>query len=725
MKIKRFLCVALVILMLPLWVIGCDDNTQTPGDDTNVSEADKLIDAEGRIKLVDGGAPLYTIIRSDNASSAVSKLSGLIVDAVIEKCGVELPMNSDWLERGTEPDPNAKEILIGTTNRAESTTVSDSLSDINFGIEVVGNKIVITAKEDVNVERAVAYFIENYIDTVPAVDGKFSVEGNINYRSSSEYITLATTGNDNYMVTWPYSEKEYCIWTYTAGNSLESLAAELYTLLGNEKKHSLALSSDRLLLETMDPNAWKEVLVGSTTRNETLQVKATLDYNEYAIKVVNNKVVVTGMGHSSTREAVELFKSFLEKYRDSATGAYRLPADFAYTSTYSGAKSWELAIPEYVGGRLDSVSDGGDSSYVAVVKETTKDEYDTYLASLEAAGYSKHSENTIGENFFAIYKNVKTVLNVYYTTYDASTHIVVEKASTTNLPATAAENTYTDKGIKPTITQMFINHFEKNGAANNGGQCYVFELADGRFIVVDGGPNGKENNKDDAENLYNLLLDRSGGEKPVIAAWFVTHLHGDHVITFQDFADKYASKVTVEDVIYNYPIADMCNGLTTEAINTFNKAINKFTGANKIKTHTGQKFYYANAEIDMILAQDLIYPQYVQFYNDSSLTFMVKMAGQNILITGDLSPNAAPILTEMYGTALQCDILQIAHHGSMGPDVEFYKMANPTQLALLPMGQGQSQRLTTEAENVYIAKLVKIIPHYKGTQTFDLPYYKK
>lgn len=727
MKMRRILCAALVILMLPIWVISCgkDPNTDVPETDVGQKEAENFHNADGRIALVLDGAPVYSIIRPDGSGAKLSKASSDILNAVKAKCGVELGIGDDWIAKGTAPDSSAKEILIGATNRPESAEVMNTLSESNFGIKTVGNKIVITAKKEYDIERAVEYFIDKYIKNVPALDGKLTVDGNIDYKSSSEYVTLASAGNNNYMVTYPSSEKDYCIWTYTPGDNLESFANTIYTKLIDNKKNSLALSSDKLILATLDPSKWNEVLVGGTTRPQTAEVKATLGFDDYAIKVVDNKVVVTGLGHTQTKEAVNTFIELLDLYRDNGTGAFRLPSDFAYTGKYTGAKNWDLAIPEYRDGTLDSVTDASENSYVAVIKDTSKEGYDEYLSELENEGYTKYSENTIGENFFAIYQNEKHILNVSYTTCDTSVRIVMEKAGSVVLPPRAVDNIYTDKGVAPTITQMFINHFEKNGSANNGGQCYIFELSDGRYIVVDGGPNGTEKGKDDAQNLYELLYKLSGGEKPVIAAWFITHLHNDHVTTFCDFSQRYNDSVTVENVIYNVPLPEMCNGLTAGVINEFNKAVARYAGAKKIKTHTGQKFFYANAEIDMILAQDLVYPNYVQFYNDTSLTFMVKMAGQDILITGDLSPNTAPILSRMYGTALQCDILQIAHHGSMGPDVEFYKLCNPTELALLPMGKGQMARLTSQAENVYIAKLVEIIPQYTGTKTFALPYHKK
>ena len=51
----------------------------------------------------------------------------------------------------------------------------------------------------------------------------------------------------------------------------------------------------------------KEILIGDTNRQETKDVKATLSENQFAVKVVGEKIVLVGYDESTTVEAVEHF----------------------------------------------------------------------------------------------------------------------------------------------------------------------------------------------------------------------------------------------------------------------------------------------------------------------------------------------------------------------------------------------------------------------------------
>jgi hypothetical protein len=67
------------------------------------------------------------------------------------------------------------------------------------------------------------------------------------------------------------------------------------------------------------------------------------------------------------------------------------------------------------------------------------------------------------------------------------------------------------------------------------GMVYAVRLADGSFIVVDGGMPAYGN----ADRLYNALKEYSNDEKPVIAAWLITHGHEDHIGGLTTFVEKY------------------------------------------------------------------------------------------------------------------------------------------------------------------------------------------
>ncbi len=706
--------------MIPVWMFSCTKKpANNPNDPENIDQsAGELLNGD-RFIIVRDGASQYKVVRPENGLKSAALGAGAINDAIFAKCGTEVGVLMD-----DEPTTEY-EILVGDTNRPESSAAMSTLSDNTYSISIVGNKIVIAAKSDLMLECAIDYFIENYIDTVPAVEGTFSFEKAMGYTSSSGFIVFDKPADGNFMVAYPYAEKEYQVYAVYGNEplyNLEYYADQVYTTLKDQGNAGVVLSTDRLLGVTEAKPEWKEILIGGTTRKATKAVKAALDYNEYAIKVVDNDIVVTGLGYATTKAATEKFLEVLDIFKDESSGKtqYRLPSDFYYKATSNDNLRWPK-IPEFTGGRLDSVTDAGNDSYVAVYPESTKEEYSAYLTSLEDAGYTKYFENDMNGNLYAVYKTDAAVVNAYYIPYSSSVYIVAENAYKTTLPALESENQYTDKGLQSSITQMKLNN-----VTDSNGQCHVFRLSDGRFIIVDGGGNDPKldprtkKEKTDADNLMELLKGMTGGEKPVIAAWFITHLHSDHYGVLLQFAKDYKDAVTVESFVYNFPPASMVNSDTTKIEQNVDKAMNAFK-AKKIRAHTGQKYYIANATIEMLMAPEMICPNYITFYNDTSTVFTVDIGGTKTLITGDASPNTSKIMCNMYGDYLKCDVLQISHHGSLGCSVDFYTFTNPSKVAFLPVGVTQQGRLTNQAENVYISKLVKIYPHYQGTKTIDLP----
>ena len=84
------------------------------------------------------------------------------------------------------------------------------------------------------------------------------------------------------------------------------------------------------------------------------------------------------------------------------------------------------------------------------------------------------------------------------------------------------------------------------------GMSYVFHLQDGRFFIIDGGyfTPGEE------DRLYGFLKERCKGE-PVIAGWFFSHAHDDHIGNFIQFMHKYKEQVQIEQLIYNFQSIDL------------------------------------------------------------------------------------------------------------------------------------------------------------------------
>ena len=110
----------------------------------------------------------YSIVRYDRSKDSVMDKTVALRMALKESLGLDLSINSDWYNPNTPPDPNAKEILIDTTNRKESADALAKLEEREgdaYIIDITENKIVILGKTENSTVRAIAYFIENYLLT--------------------------------------------------------------------------------------------------------------------------------------------------------------------------------------------------------------------------------------------------------------------------------------------------------------------------------------------------------------------------------------------------------------------------------------------------------------------------------------------------------------------------------------------------------------------------------
>ena len=84
--------------------------------------------------------------------------------------------------------------------------------------------------------------------------------------------------------------------------------------------------------------------------------------------------------------------------------------------------------------------------------------------------------------------------------------------------------------------------------------CYtetLYKSSDGSFIIYDG---GFSNSNTDGRKLNDVMTEQAPDPNNItIAAWVITHAHGDHHATFASEFTKYRSKVKVENVIFNPP----------------------------------------------------------------------------------------------------------------------------------------------------------------------------
>ena len=91
------------------------------------------------------------------------------------------------------------------------------------------------------------------------------------------------------------------------------------------------------------------------------------------------------------------------------------------------------------------------------------------------------------------------------------------------------------------LIQIGLDEVKSDGSdANtvNGGMAYAYRLSDGSFFLIDGGGDGfgsGDMDKDNAARIYQTLKKYSVTEEIVIAGWYITHPHTDHMGAFMAF----------------------------------------------------------------------------------------------------------------------------------------------------------------------------------------------
>lgn len=346
-------------------------------------------------------------------------------------------------------------------------------------------------------------------------------------------------------------------------------------------------------------------------------------------------------------------------------------------------------LPEYTYDSYKALWNVENGAEILLFNATSPDGYTNYLTDLENAGFTKYAENEIVGNLFSTWTNDELHVTMMYIPSQKSTRILAEPSSIT-LPTRQSENIYEDKGIANLVAQVGTNY---DGHQNNG-MCYIYRLCDGSFILADSGFNSPQC----ADAIYNTLVKLAPDPNNiVIAAWFLSHAHNDHVGGFYAFSTKYHSKVKVEQVVANYP-TERVFSLT----DTSNKHISRLTehaalydGCKVVEAHPGQEFFIRDAYIEMLYTWDMFTASVLTYMNNTSLVFTINFDDTKIMQLGDCGPLASPIITNAYGEYIKSDYIQVAHHGYIGASAELNNtIAAP--VVMWPASNGQYRSVMGE-----------------------------
>lgn len=172
---KLIVLTAWLLIAATLLLCGCtpeDKGTNTPLADENTADAVSTTasDAVGNYILASNGEAEYEffITRSDYSNQALTGAAADLCSAIEAKFSKAPMLQTDWnkdIPRNEYGEVPGKEILVGDTNRVESRDALAELEDETFVIKWAGEKLVIIGTDDYATKAAVAYFIENYVNT--------------------------------------------------------------------------------------------------------------------------------------------------------------------------------------------------------------------------------------------------------------------------------------------------------------------------------------------------------------------------------------------------------------------------------------------------------------------------------------------------------------------------------------------------------------------------------
>ena len=652
---KKLFCLFLAILLL--FVASCKPKTPA-GADTG-TDMQTGGNATETVSLF-GGREDYRIVVPANATAVVTRLSARLADAVSAVTGQTPTRVTDDTAKYPE---QKKEILLGATARKASETAAKALGDTEWRIAFDGDKVLLVASNDALLAKAV----ETLTGTWSAADGNISVaRTDLSAQGGDDILTLTKSGR----FTCPVIVDD------GVSADTRSKIAETFDSLRSD----LGMGRITLLLDNTggDEAGKTEILIGATNRAASRTAMDALTAPSYRIGVADGKITVVATDDERLYNAVQ---AFCEMLRQAKKGT--LKGDLCFGEVYAvtenngfDGKKWLATVPAFGAGSLTGGYNENAASCVMVYDGTALSDYEGYLAKLTEAGFTETRAETLGGNRYVLYGGARATVYVSFSAQSGRTRIYAESAGTNRTPELAPE---TETGT-PRLWQLEIDN---RNSKLNGGMSYVFRGANGEFFILDGG----YNTETEADRIYTLLRENTpAGQTPVIAGWYISHLHGDHYGAMLAFSEKYAAEVSVRAFYYHFSQRSGDAQWLTDIKKSLDTAMGRWKDAVRYGAlHTGLGFTVAGIRVDVLYTQEDLYPTLTEDINETSTVIRVTAGGQRILFLADMGKLTADrMLADLPAEELKSDIVQVAHHGYEGASLTFYQVVNP-ETVLWPM----------------------------------------
>ena len=402
---------------------------------------------------------------------------------------------------------------------------------------------------------------------------------------------------------------------------------------------------------------------------------------------------------------------------------------------------------------LANAENYGEGNYLlTVADDSSATKHNTYKSELERLGLSVYVDNLSALGTGGVYNRIlknsdnSLTVNLTYVARKATTYISISSGkplSSHLMPLTSTSNKYN-------VSFAMLPVYEPKDTLALG-NAFVMQLKNGHFIVNDGGYALNDNIV--VEYMQSKV---SAGETPIVDAWFLSHLHGDHSMIFNGLrADKdLRESIRIEGIYFSMPNNDVIYN-TDKAISGTEHCAAMIeamkAGMQMMKTsdgdatplyriQTGHRYYFDGVTTDVVLAQEQLprstYDDEVEagvgdFNTTSAVLLFTTDTNQKIFIAGDAHFVNTNYIMTAYGSSCpdilsDINVFVAMHHGHntvnaftnwVKPTGKFDYVLFPSLNTISVLKGGTIDRIDTNANKTLCDKANNAYSYSDGLST--------